>query len=180
MKNKDVSKKYAVIAILIALIVVGSALWMVQNNNLKSRQSDASAINRNIICYPNDIVTVTNPSSGQGYAVGEKVEISWNQLKVEKPVKVWIMTAAFRNPDDFGHCNSSASGGYEIASNIVSVEGRNTYTWTIPDDYPDSGMGDNIGIILGTDYNITTDQPGLIQASRDYSDGVFSIFRGKK
>ncbi len=180
MKNKDVSKKYAIIAILIALIVVGSALWMVQNNNLKSKQSDASALNaRTVICYPNDIVRITSPSSGQSYEVGEKVDITWDQIKVDEPVKVNLISAAAPLDDEYGHCNTAFSRDYFIADKIDSSEGKNTYTWTIPKDYPTELLGDDRVIFLTTDYTIETDR-GLLQASRDYSDGFFSITGGRR
>lgn len=180
MKNQDVSKKYTIIALLLALVVVGSVVWMIQNRSIQSKQSDASAFVRNIICWPNDIVAVVSPKDGSSYLPGDAMEISWNQLKVNKPVKVQIMSVSMEVNDDFGHCSSAlGTDDYLIAENIASNEGRNTYTWQIPKDYPEENMGDNRVIWVSTDYNIPTNPPSLLQASRDYSDGYFTIGSGK-
>lgn len=180
MKNQDVSKKYTIIVLLLALVVVGSIVLMIQNRSIQSKQSDASAINRNIICWPNDIVAVVSPKDGSSYSVGDQVEISWDQLKVNKPVRVQIMSVGMEINDDYGHCSSAlGTDDYLIADSLNSVEGRNTYIWEIPKDYPENATGDNRVIWVSTDYNIPTNPPSLLQASRDYSDGYFTVQAGK-
>ena len=160
----------------VAIAALVMSVFAVTGPKFQGMKSDASAIGlRNIICWPNDIVTVVSPKDGLSYSVGDEVEISWDQLRVNKPVKVQIMSVDMEINDDFGHCSTPGMFPYTIAENITSVEGRNTYVWTIPKDYPSNAKGSNRVIWVNTDYNIPTNPPSLLQKSRDYSDGYFSI-----
>lgn len=171
MKNQDVSKKYTIIVFLLALVVVGSIVLMIQNRSIQSQQSQASSFES-----PEGIITVLGPNGGETFTPGQTVEIYWSQddeltkLPVERTVYIDVVSMRAQS---VGY-PPVITTKYSIAQNVMSQIGeKNLYIWQIPEDYPVSAMGSDLGIKIGTHEFIGGRQ------HYDHSNDHLTITQGK-